>query len=93
MLAHHDDNPREAAAGALPYLRLTGTVVGGWQFARAAQIASQQLADGSENASYLRAKIATARFYADHVLPETGSYGDEVMKGAASTLALDEAAF
>ena len=39
MLAHYDSSPREAAAGAVPYLKLTGTVTGGWQMARAARIA------------------------------------------------------
>jgi 3-(methylthio)propanoyl-CoA dehydrogenase len=93
MLAQYDDSPREAAAGALPYLKLTGTVAGGWQMARAAHVARQHLAAGSENTSYLRAKIVTARFFAEHVLPETRTYGDEVMKGAGSTLALEEEAF
>jgi hypothetical protein len=61
--------------------------------ARAAHVARQHLAAGSENTSYLRAKIVTARFFAEHVLPETRTYGDEVMKGAGSTLALEEEAF
>ena len=93
MLTHHDDSPREAAAGAVPYLKLTGTVTGGWQMARAARIAHDLLVSGEESPAFLRAKIATARFYAEHVLPEVGTYRDEITEGAASTLALEPAAF
>ena len=93
MLAHYDSSPREAAAGAVPYLKLTGTVTGGWQMARSARIAHHLLASGEENAAFLRGKIATARFYAEHVLPEAGTWRDEITVGATSTLALEEAVF
>jgi alkylation response protein AidB-like acyl-CoA dehydrogenase len=93
MLAHYDSDPREAAAGAEPYLKITGTVAGGWQMARAARIARRLLASDGENAGFLRGKIATALFYAAHVLPEAGALRDEITLGAASTLALDEALF
>ena len=93
MLAHYDSHPREAAAGAVPYLKLAGTVAGGWQMARAARIAHHLLASGEENPAFLRGKIATARFYAEHVLPEAGPWRDEITMGAASTLALEEALF
>ena len=93
MLAHYESDPREAAAGAVPYLKLTGAVTGGWQMARAARIARDLLASGEENAAFLRGKITTARFYAEHVLPEAGTWHDEVTRGATSTLALEEALF
>jgi alkylation response protein AidB-like acyl-CoA dehydrogenase len=93
MLAHYDSQPREAAAGAVPYLKLTGTVAGGWQMARAARIAHHLLTSGQENPAFLRGKIATACFYAEHVLPEAGPWRDEITMGAASTFALEEALF
>ena len=93
MLAHHDGDPREAAAGAVPYLKLAGTVAGGWQMARAAQIARDLLASGEGSAAFLRAKIVTARFYAEHVLPDAETFRHEITVGAASTLALEEALF
>ncbi len=93
MLAHYDSNPREAAAGAVPYLKLTGAVTGGWQMARAARTAHDLLEKGEPNGAFLRAKITTARFYAEHVLPEAGSCRDEITMGAASTLALEDAMF
>ena len=93
MLAQYDSSPREAAAGAVPYLKLTGTVAGGWQMVRAARIAHHLLASSEENAAFLRGKIATARFYAEHVLPEVGTYCNEITAGAASALELEEALF
>jgi alkylation response protein AidB-like acyl-CoA dehydrogenase len=93
VLAHYGSYPREVAAGAVPYLKLTGTVAGGWQMARAARIANRLLASGEEGAAFLRAKIATARFYAEHVLPEARAWCEEIAAGADSTLALEEAAF
>ncbi len=93
MLAHYDSDPREAAAGAVPYLKLTGTVAGGWHMARAARIAHCLVAGGEPNGALLRAKIATARFYAEHVLPEAGTCRDEITMGSASTLMLEDALF
>ena len=93
MLSHGDTSPREAAAGAVPYLKLTGTVTGGWQMARAARVARDLLASGDESPAFLRAKIVTARFYAEHVLPEAAVWRNEIMDGGGSTLALEEASF
>ena len=93
MLAHYESNPREAAAGAVPYLKLTGIVVGGWQMAHAARIARDLLSSGEENPAFLHAKIVTARFYAEHVLREAAGARDEITAGAGSTLALEEMSF
>jgi alkylation response protein AidB-like acyl-CoA dehydrogenase len=93
LLDNADLNPRETAAGAVPYLKLMGVVAGGWQMARAARIARDLLRRAEANEGFARAKIATARFYADHILPEAGAYCHEVTAGAASTLALEEALF
>ena len=93
LLANHDANPRETAAGAVPYLKLTGVVAGGWQMARAARIASGLIDAGEPAAAFLKGKIATARFYAEHVLPEAETWRLEVTAGATSTLMLAEASF
>ncbi len=58
-------------AGAVPFLKLMGIVCGGWQMARAALAAQQELAAGKEgDAAFLKAKITTARFFADHLLAQ-----------------------
>lgn len=61
--------------------------------ARAARIARDLLASGEDSAAFLRAKIATARFYAERIMPEAGTCRDQITVGAASTLALEEALF
>ena len=93
LLANHERSPREAAAGAVPYLKLTGVVTGGWQMARAARIARDLTQVGDTGGGFLEGKIATSRFYAEHVLPEAEALRFEVTSGAASTLALAEASF
>ena len=79
--------------GAVPFLKLLGIVAGGWQMARAARIASQRLAAGEGDPDFYRAKIVTARFYADHVLPQAPGLAHTVTAGAGAALALDEAQF
>ena len=86
-------NAREALAGSVPYLMLMGTVLGGWQMARAALVSQQKLDANEGDSSFYQAKIGTARFYADHILPRVTMYRHEILNGAASTLRLEEAQF
>jgi hypothetical protein len=91
LLATYDRDPASAAAGAVPYLKLFGTVTGGWLMARAALVATTKLE--SPDADFSRAKKITARFYAEHVLPEAQLYREVIVNGAGSVLALDETMF
>jgi hypothetical protein len=75
-------------AGAVPFLKLMGVVAGGWQMARAALAAEKNL--GSGDKAFLEAKIATARFYADHVLVQASGLRDTVVKGSAAVMAVPE---
>ena len=87
-------DPRTVLAGAVPLLNLFGVVAGGWQSARAAVAAADRLTSGdNEEPAFYRAKIGTARFYADHVLSQAGGLAHTVMQGAAGVLALEEDAF
>jgi acyl-CoA dehydrogenase len=82
---------RRVAAGAVPFLELLGVVAGGWQMARAALAAHRALAARPElDAGFLRAKLVTARFYADHVLVRAGGLGRTVVSGAEGALAIDD---
>jgi len=83
-------NPNAAYAGSVPYLMLAGNVVAGWQMARALIVAEDRLAAGEE-ADFMHAKIATARFYAEHILPRATGLRDAIVEGADSVteLALD----
>ena len=93
LLERHSVAPRETAAAAVPYLKLCGTVVGGWLMARAADAAATQLTRGAPDAAFLDAKRITANHYALHVLPEASALRDVVVHGAASTLALADEQF
>jgi alkylation response protein AidB-like acyl-CoA dehydrogenase len=59
-------DPNAVFAGSVPYLKLAGIVLAGWQMARAALVAQEKHA---EDPSFYGAKIATAQFFAEHVLP------------------------
>jgi hypothetical protein len=74
-----------AYAGAVPYLMLAGNLVAGWQLARSALVAEAGLQDGRDP-EFMAAKIATARFYAEHILREADLQRARVMDGAASLL-------
>lgn len=76
-------DPNAAFAGSVPYLMLTGTLVCGWQMARALMVAEDRLAAG-EDPSFMQAKITTCQFYADHLLPRTLSWRDSIVDGADS---------
>ena len=93
LLERHGVAPRETAAAAVPYLKLCGTVVGGWLMARSAESAVTQLARHPVDAGFLDAKRSTASHYALHVLPEAFALRDVVLHGAASTLALADEQF
>jgi 3-(methylthio)propanoyl-CoA dehydrogenase len=88
-----EKNPNAAFAGAVPFLRLMGIVAGGWQMARAALVSESYLSKKNVDNSFFEAKIATARFYADHVLVQAPGLRNTVVNGAAGVLALSEEQF
>jgi 3-(methylthio)propanoyl-CoA dehydrogenase len=83
-------SPNAAYAGSVPYLMLAGNLVAGWQLARALIAAEDALATDKE---FMAAKIATARFYAEHILPRTASLRTAIVDGADSVTALPLEAF
>jgi alkylation response protein AidB-like acyl-CoA dehydrogenase len=93
MLPNFGQAPRAAFAGSVPYLRLWGLVTGGWQMGRAALAAERLLAANSGDAAFLRAKITTARFYGQALLPQTTGLAEQVMGAGEATLALEAAQF
>jgi 3-(methylthio)propanoyl-CoA dehydrogenase len=82
--------PNDALAGATPYLRLFGLVIGGWLLARSALAASRllRIASGSD-AIFLRDKIGTARFYAEQLLPQAAGLLPAVTAGTGPLFRVD----
>ena len=79
--------PNEVFAGSVPYLLMAGNVVAGWQMARALLVAEARLAAG-EDTEFMRAKIATARFYGDHILSKVPGVRHSIVEGAAGLAAM-----
>ena len=92
IVANYGKDVRAVAVGAVPFLRLMGIVSGGWMMARAALVAQGKIAGGDVD-PFFPAKIATAHFYADHVMAAAAGLAQEVVQGGASALTLDEAMF
>ncbi len=88
MLATVAENYHDAVAGAAPYLRMFGIVTGGWLMIRSALAAADQRAAG-DNDPYLASKMATARFFAEQVLPQAAALKGPATRGAELMFALN----
>ncbi len=77
-------DPRAPFAAAVPFLKLMGIVAGGWQMARAAA------ASEGKPESFYKTKLATARFYGEHVLSQAPALRAAVLSGADSVMAVGE---
>ena len=92
VAANTKPNPNAVFAGSVPYLMLAGNVVAGWQMARSLLVAQEQAAKGVD-VDFMKAKITTARFYADHLLTKVPGMRDSIVEGAECVTALALEAF
>lgn len=83
LLTVAPSDPKAAYGGSVPWLMAAGNLVAGWQLARAAVAADSAMTRG-EGGAFLSAKIATADFYAHHILPEVALQASCAMQGARS---------
>ena len=81
--------PNGAAAGAAPYLTMFGTVAGGYLLARGAVAARALAVKEAEEADFLAAKIATACFYAEQILPQAPALLGPVTRGDGLLYAIE----
>jgi alkylation response protein AidB-like acyl-CoA dehydrogenase len=86
-------NPNNAGAAAYPYMTLLGTLCLGLMWLRMAKASTVALANGAQDADFHRAKLVTARFYAERILTETGALRRKIEAGAESLMALPAEAF
>ncbi len=82
------ENPDEVGAGSVDYLMFGGYVVLGHVWLWMARVAQQKLAAGEGDADFYRAKLATARFYFERLLPRTLVHAAGVRAGAAGVMDL-----
>ena len=87
VVAQAKSEPNAVYAGSVPYLMLAGNLVAGWQMGRALLAAQEQLAKG-ESEAFMKAKIATAQFYAQHILSKAQSLRTAIVQGGHSVMDL-----
>jgi len=92
MVAKVKSDPNAVFAGSVPYLKLAGIVFGGWQMARALLVASDKRSDDE---AFYGAKIATAQFFAEHILSQAPGIEASIVSGNGQEgyLALSEDQF
>lgn len=84
--------PEEAGAAASEYLRLFGLVALGYQWARMAEVSLPKRGADDPDGFY-RAKVQTARFYFERIMPQTGALLSQIMAGSKTMMAFEDAAF
>ncbi|WP_374263367.1 acyl-CoA dehydrogenase [Zoogloea sp.] len=92
IIARMGSPPAAALTVAEPFLKLAGTVIGGWLLARAAKLAHEAIAAGSSDPFYVE-KLASARFYTDHLLPRSSGLRITVESDNSLLLGLPDEAF
>jgi len=93
VVANVKSDIKAVFAGSVPYLKMAGVVLGGWQMARAAAIAAGKLKSGEGDGKFYEAKLATACFYAEQILPQALAYRTAIVDGGAAVMALAEDQF
>jgi alkylation response protein AidB-like acyl-CoA dehydrogenase len=88
FMANGMKNPENVGAGAVSYMHLMGIVAVGTMWLRMAVAASKLKAAGEGEAAFLDAKLVTARFYAERILPDAGALRRKIEGGAESLMAL-----
>ncbi|KWB19568.1 acyl-CoA dehydrogenase [Burkholderia ubonensis] len=92
VVANTKQDPNAVFAGSVPYLKLAGVVLCGWQMGRALVVAQ---ANRANDPAFYDAKIAIAQFYAEHILVQAGGFEASIVgaKGGEGVLALTEDQF
>ena len=85
--------PDNAGAGSYDYMHLFGLVALGYMWCKIAEAALAKLPKANGSAAALNAKLVTARFFMERMLPETATRLARIQAGAASTMELPDDAF
>lgn len=86
-------NPDNAGAASYPYMQLMGNLSLGLMWLRMARASAEALANGTDDRAFHETKLATARFYAEKVMPETNALRRKIEAGSESLMALPVEAF
>jgi alkylation response protein AidB-like acyl-CoA dehydrogenase len=88
LTARLAEAPNAAAAGATPYLRMFGATIGGYLLGRSALEARKLMGGGADDA-FLEAKVGSARFYAEQILPQVPALLGPATRGDELLYAID----
>ena len=80
------NDPEEVGAASVDYLMYSGYLVLAWFWAQMAEVAHRQLAAGAGDPNFYNAKLQTARFYYERILPRTLAHAAAVRSGAANVM-------
>jgi acyl-CoA dehydrogenase len=80
--------PDNAGAGATDFMHLLGLLAMGYMWGRMAKAALARKAAGNGEAARMDAKLTTARFFAERMLPETGLLYRRIQSGADPVMAM-----
>lgn len=86
-------NRDEVGAASVDYLMYSGYVTLAYLWARMAETAQQKLDAGEGDAEFYKAKLTTARFYFQRLLPRTRSLVDTMLSGSDNLMMLEEEHF
>jgi alkylation response protein AidB-like acyl-CoA dehydrogenase len=86
-------NPNNVGAGAHHYMHLLGLVAVGSMWLMMAGAAQRALAAGTGDKEFYEAKLVTARYFAERILPDTGALRRKIEAGSDAMMALDPAQF
>lgn len=86
-------NPNHVGAGAHSYMHIMGIVALGLMWICMATAASKALSDGTDNPKFYETKLATARYFAERVMPDAGALRRKIESGGDAIMALDPEAF
>src|SRR5208337_1444874 len=86
-------DPEEAGAAASEYLRLFGLVALGYIWARSAKLAMEKMMTAGSDAAFYQAKLQTARFFFERILPQAGSLLFAIKSGKDAMMSFNDATF
>ncbi len=86
-------SPPVAAATSVSYMHILGYVVCGWLLCKSTNAAEKQYGDEGANKAFLEAKMATAEYYATHILPRAQACADAVVNSSNLVFALSDDQF
>ncbi|HEV2079374.1 MAG TPA: acyl-CoA dehydrogenase C-terminal domain-containing protein [Allosphingosinicella sp.] len=93
LMQNAPQNPNNAGAASYSYMHLMGIVALGLMWLRMTRASGAVLANGAEDKAFHEAKLITARFFAERIMPEAGALRRKIEAGAESVMALPVEAF